>query len=190
VDQAQGQIAAQFSLDNPDSGLTRIVQRLETFELAQSQRSHEFENRVTQLLERLVTRRDDARRSTLHGNEFEDRVGEQLREQCLSSEDVFDDVGDCSGIIPRCKVGDFVVTLGPDSAAPAAAIVIEAKENDSYTLKATLDEADVARRNRSASVCLFVHSARTAPWVCRNCIAGATTSSSSGTAMIRTPMRD
>ena len=32
-----------------------------------------------------------------------------------------------------------------------------------YSLKATLEEADVARRNRSASVCLFVHSAQTAP---------------------------
>ncbi len=31
------------------------------------------------------------------------------------------------------------------------------------TLKATLEEADEARRNRGASVCLFVHAARTAP---------------------------
>lgn len=68
-----------------------------------------------------------------------------------------------SGVIPRSKVGDFVVTLGPDSAAPGAGIVVEAKASGVYTLKATLDEADVARRNRSASVCLFVHSAQTAP---------------------------
>jgi hypothetical protein len=31
------------------------------------------------------------------------------------------------------------------------------------TPKTTLEEADLARRNRSASVCLFVHSAQTAP---------------------------
>lgn len=31
------------------------------------------------------------------------------------------------------------------------------------TLKATLEEADEARRNRGASVCLFVHATRTAP---------------------------
>ena len=30
-----------------------------------------------------ATRRDDARRSTIHGNEFEQRVGEQLRPHCL-----------------------------------------------------------------------------------------------------------
>lgn len=163
VEQAQGQISAQFSLDNPESGLTRIVQRLERFETDQAKRSQEFELRVTSMLERIVTRRDDARRSTIHGNEFEQRVGEQLRAHCLSSDDVFDAVGDTSGVIPRSKVGDFVVTLGPDSAAPGAGIVVEAKASGVYTLKATLDEADVARRNRSASVCLFVHSAQTAP---------------------------
>ena len=163
VEQAQGQISAQFSLDNPDSGLTRIVQRLERFEVAQSERSRDFELRVTSLLEKIVTRRDDARRSTLHGNEFELRVGEHLQAHCLAADDVFDAVGDTSGVIPRSKVGDFVVTMGPDSAVAGANIVVEAKASGVYTLKATLEEADVARRNRSASVCLFVHSSRTAP---------------------------
>jgi hypothetical protein len=163
VEEAQGQISAQFSLDNPESGLTRIVQRLERFEVAQSERSHDFELRVTSLLEKIVTRRDDARRSTLHGNEFESRVGEHLQQHCLAADDVFDAVGDTSGVIPRSKVGDFVVTMGPDSAVAGANIVVEAKASGVYTLKATLEEADVARRNRSASVCLFVHSSQTAP---------------------------
>ena len=163
VEQAQGQISAQFSLDNPESGLTRIVQRLERFETEQAKRSQEFELRVTSMLERIDARRDDARRSTIHGNEFEQRVGDQLQAHCLSADDVFDAVGDTSGVIPRSKVGDFVATLGPDSAAPGAGIVVEAKASGGYTLKATLDEADVARRNRTASVCLFVHSAQTAP---------------------------
>jgi hypothetical protein len=76
---------------------------------------------------------------------------------------VFDAVGVTSGVIPRCKTGDFVATLGPDSAGAGACIVVEAKASGAYTLKSTLDEADVARRNRAASVCLFVHAARTAP---------------------------
>ena len=53
VEQAQGQISAQFSLDNPESGLTRIVQRLDRFERAQNDRAREFETRVNStLLER------------------------------------------------------------------------------------------------------------------------------------------
>jgi hypothetical protein len=163
VESAQRQISAQFSLDNPESGLTRIVQRIETFERAQTERSHEFEKRVTAMLEKLVTRREESRRSTLHGSEFEDRVGEQLRAHCLGADDVLDAVGGTTGVIPRCKVGDYVVSLGPESAAPGAAIVVEAKASGVYTLKSTLDEADQARRNRGASVCLFVHASRTAP---------------------------
>jgi hypothetical protein len=163
VEAAQAQIGAQFSLDNPASGLTRIVQRLEAFERAQAERTHEFETRVTALLERVAVRRDETRRSTLHGNEFEARVGEQLEPLCLAAGDVFDAVGACSGVIPRCKTGDFVVTLGADSAGAGAAIVVEAKASGAYTLKSTLEEADAARRNRAASVCLFVHAARTAP---------------------------
>jgi hypothetical protein len=163
VEQAQGEISAQFSLDNPESGLTRIVQRLERFEAAQGERSRELELRVSSLLERMVTRREEARRSTIHGNEFERNVGLQLQTHCMAADDVFDAVGETAGVIPRCKVGDFVVTMGPDSAAAGAGIVVEAKASSAYTLKTTLEEADIARRNRSASVCLFVHSTQTAP---------------------------
>jgi len=163
VESAHGQISAQFSLDNPESGLTRIVQRIETFERSHTERSREFETRITGLLEKLITRREEAKRSTLHGAEFEHRVGEQLQSHCLSADDLLDAVGEAVGLIPRCKVGDYLVTLGPDSAAPGAGIVIEAKASGGYTLKTTLAEADEARRNRGASVCLFVHSSRTAP---------------------------
>lgn len=163
VESAQSQISAQFSLDNPESGLTRIVQRIESLERAQTERSREFELRVTGILEKLVVRRDESRRGTQHGNEFEARVGEQMQASCIEGDDVLDAVGATTGTVPRSKVGDFVVTLGPDSAAPGAAIVVEAKARDGMTLKATLEEADEARRNRGASVCLFVHAARTAP---------------------------
>ena len=38
------------------------------------------------------------------------------------------------GLIKNCKIGDCVIELGPDSAAPGAKIVVEAKEEDGYTL--------------------------------------------------------
>ena len=165
VEQAQGQISAQFSLDNPESGLTRIVQRLDRFE----RRRPNALARVRDARDRRCSSASSpgattraARRS--HGNEFEQRVGEQLQAQCLAAGDVLDAVGDTSGVIPRCKVGDFVVDAGPRlGRAPAPSIVVEAKASGACTLKATLEEADVARRNRAASVCLFVHSAQTAP---------------------------
>jgi hypothetical protein len=47
--------------------------------------------------------------------------------------------------------------------AAGARIVVEAKQHAGYDLSRSLEEADVARRNRNAAVCIFVHSARTAP---------------------------
>lgn len=77
----------------------------------QTERVREFENRLTGMLEKLVTRRDESRRGTQHGKEFEQRVGEQLQAHCLNSDDVLEAVGASTGAIPRSKVGDFVVTL-------------------------------------------------------------------------------
>lgn len=163
VESAQSQISAQFSLDNPASGLNRLVEQLDRHHREQSSRSQQFQERVTQMLERLVTRRDAARRSTEHGNEFELLVGEQLRDPCTAAGDLFAAVGQEAGVISRCKVGDFTITLGPDAAAAGARIVVEAKASTACSLKQTLDDADEARRNRAAGVCLFVHAAHTAP---------------------------
>jgi hypothetical protein len=162
VEQAQGQISEQFSLDNPESGLTRIVQRLDRFEAAQ----------------RNLVRVRDAREFALGADRHPprrcaplDAARQRIRAArrratavwCLAAGDVIDAVGDTSGVISRCKVGDFVATMGSDSAAPGASIVIEAKARGVCSLKTTLEEADLAQRNRGASVCLFVHSAQTAP---------------------------
>jgi hypothetical protein len=56
-----------------------------------------------------------------------------------------------------------VVTLGADCVAAGAHVVVEFKEDASYNLKSTLEEAETARKNRGAAVGLFVHSRRTAP---------------------------
>lgn len=65
--------------------------------------------------------------------------------------------------IARCKVGDFVITLGPDSAAPESRIVFEAKEDRSYSQKDALIELQKARENREAQVGVFVFSRESAP---------------------------
>ena len=79
-------IAHEFSLDLPDSALSRLVHELKD---RHGDLERSLGERVASVvgefsLERIVTRRDDARRSTLHGNEFEQRVGEQLQAWCCS----------------------------------------------------------------------------------------------------------
>ena len=56
-----------------------------------------------------------------------------------------------------------MITIGPEKVAAGARIVVEAKESASYDLSRTLAEADIARNNRQADVCIFVHSTKTAP---------------------------
>jgi hypothetical protein len=76
--------------------------------------------------------------------------------------DVVEETGASTGTIPNCKVGDHVITIGPEKLAAGARIVVEAKQHAGYDLTRSLREADEARRNRNAEVCLFVHSTRTA----------------------------
>src|SRR6185369_2528801 len=182
-------VVGEFSLDRPDSALSRLVQRVETAQKSLTdelslnnsgsalsrlqsmlQENHkqqlELANKLAEDLNvaigQLQARRQEADRSTRHGLEFEASVCEQVRVICAAAGDVVQNVGATTGLIPNKKVGDAVITVGPEKAAAGAKIVIEAKENGSYDVAASLAEADLARRNRGAGVCIFVHSAKTA----------------------------
>src|SRR6185312_43462 len=86
-----------------------------------------------------------------------------LRTVMQASGDILEETSSTTGLRPNCKVGDYVLTVGPEKVAAGARIVIEAKENSSYDLSRTLEEAHTARANRQAEVCVFVHSVKTAP---------------------------
>ena len=94
---------------------------------------------------------------------LKDAVAKEVMLRSRDSGDVSENVGALVGNVPRSKVGDVVVTLGPDSAAAGARIVVEAKEAAGYSLKSTLEEIGEARKNRVAQVGLFIHSRSTAP---------------------------
>jgi acetolactate synthase small subunit len=163
VQKAQQQISSEFSLDNQGSALSRLARIVNDHNEAQRAQAQGFQERVLRLLERIDARRAEQARSTTHGRIFEDAVGEAVHRLVQPAGDVFESVSNTTGNIPRSKKGDFVVTLSDDSAAPGARIVVEAKEDASYRLASTLDEAEAARSNRAAGVCLFVHSKKTAP---------------------------
>ena len=71
--------------------------------------------------------------------------------------------GDTTGAIKYCKVGDAVIEFSSDSAALGQRIVIEAKEDASYDVAKARAEIEMARKNREASVGVFVFSKKTAP---------------------------
>jgi len=129
----------------------------------QTQTNSAFQEEVKVALAKLTARREEAQRSTQHGVAFEDAVCGFLEFHAQQKGDIATRTGQTTGLIKNSKKGDCVVELGPDSAAPGARIVVEAKEDADYTLSAARAEIELARKNRDAQMGLFVFSKRTAP---------------------------
>lgn len=190
VDRAQKTITSEFSLDNEDSAFSRLQTLLQSTSAAihsnltlddeasslarlkrevltilkeHSEANGKFQEEVKVALAKMVARKEEADRSTRHGVAFEDAVGEILGHHCRQAADILTPTGITTGLIKNCKVGDFVIELGPDSAAPCSKIVVEAKEKAIYSLADARSEIETGRKNREAQVGLFIFSKRTAP---------------------------
>ena len=190
VDRAQKTITSEFSLDNEASALSKLKGMLESTQQAidanltldkddsalarlrkevldildrHSKSNQSFQEEVKLALKEMVVRRQEAARSTTHGLIFEDVVCEFLFHEAQKLGDLATRTGDSTGLIKHCKVGDCVLELGAESAAPGARIVVESKEKGQYSLGQARDEIDEARRNRGAQVGLFIYSQALAP---------------------------
>ncbi len=151
---------AQLSLDNDTSALTRLRRELNDT-LAQIQTSQSgFQTEVSATLAALSARREEAAKGTAHGMVFEDALGAALQRIADGRGDVLQATGSVAGAVSRAKVGDFVITAGPEKRAAGRRVVVEAKQSSKYTDQKALTEIDAARVNRRAEVGLFVFSAR------------------------------
>jgi hypothetical protein len=163
VSQAQRTITDEFSLDSDTSCLSRLKRELREQLDATETKNRQFQEDVKVALAQIVTTRQEAQRSTRHGVAFEDAVCEFLAREAQHAGDIATPTGHSTGHIKNCKVGDCVVELGPDSAAPGAKIAVEAKEEAGFTLSRARAEIETARKNRSADWGLYVLSKRAAP---------------------------
>ncbi|MEQ8847221.1 hypothetical protein [Botrimarina sp.] len=163
VDRAQRTITSEFSLDNDHSGLSRLKRELMTILEAQVKATAEFQNEVNEKLATLVQKRASAAASPEHGADFEDAVCAFLTDQAQQRGDLCEASGATTGLVRNCKVGDAVLRLGPETPAPGATIVFEAKEARGYSLTRAIDELETARKNRSAEFGVFVWSRSFAP---------------------------
>jgi len=163
VEGAQKRLTAELSLDNEDSALQRLHRMFQDHQATMLSQQRDLAARLDTAIQSMQARREEAAKSTRHGLEFEETLGEHLRQLVQASGDVLQETGATTGLKPNCKVGDHVITIGPEKVAAGARIVVEAKESASYDLARSLEEAEVARINRQAEVCIFVHSTRTAP---------------------------
>jgi hypothetical protein len=156
-------IHGNLTLDDEASSLARLKRELLTILEAHTKSNQAFQQDVKVTLAAMMAKRAEADRSTRHGIEFEDQVTEVLRQLAQQAGDEATATGHETGLISRSKVGDCVICLGPDSAAPEAKIVVEAKEDRSYQLGKARAEIEIARQNRQAQVGLFIFSKKTAP---------------------------
>ncbi len=163
VEKAQDLIGKSLTLDDEGSSLSRLKKELVSTIDGLVRSNTDFQAEVREALAKLQAKRETAARSTLHGHTFEAQLGELIEAEAQRLNDVHESTGTGTGVISHCKVGDFVTTLGPDSHAPGARIVWEAKSSKSYNLASALTEMDQARKNRQAQVGVFVFSKEASP---------------------------
>jgi hypothetical protein len=157
------QIDKHLTLDDDSSALARLKRELLTTIESLVSSNSSFQSEVRTTLATLQARKEEAARSTRHGQTFEEQIGLLIATEGQRLNDPYELAGMTTGAIKNCKTGDFVTTLGPDSAAPGARVVWEAKEDRSYDLKRALAEIELARKNRQAQIGVFVFSKSTAP---------------------------
>jgi hypothetical protein len=163
VERAQQQITREFSLDADDSALARLRREVLVVVEAQSAKIAAMERSVAAEMAALASRRSEAERSPTRGREFEDEVAALIQTLAQRAGDLCERTGARTGLIKNCKRGDLVIELGPEHQAAAARLVVEAKEDRSYTLEKARAYLEEARKNRGALHGIFVFSAATAP---------------------------
>ena len=130
---------------------------------ASERKNQQFQEEVKVSLAKIVTTRREAERSTRHGLEFEEAVCDYLAREAQHAGDVATPTGQTTGLIKNCKVGDCVVELGPDSAAPGRKSSSKPKKKSAIRWRRAREEIETARKNRGADWGLFVFSKKTAP---------------------------
>jgi hypothetical protein len=152
-----------LTLDNEKSALARLRKQLTDVLDDIQTKNHLFQQDVSSKLASLVTRHQEEMRSTTHGVSFEEDFCAFLQREAQRAGDVFTATGSKPGAIPKCKTGDAVIQVGAEAAAAGERVVFEAKSSKKYSLADAQQEVEEARRNRNASVGVFVFAKNTAP---------------------------
>ena len=155
LDETRTTVKRSLTLDDPASPLSLLRKELMDAVGVLAESSTRFQSDVRSTLDTFRVRREEAARSSLHGHSFEYAAGELLPLEAQRSGDVCERLSGTPGMEGR-KTGDYVVTLGPESAAPGAKIVFECKAERGYTESEALEELVLARKNRGAQFGVFV----------------------------------
>jgi predicted XRE-type DNA-binding protein len=163
LNDATAAIHSNLTLDNEGSALARLKREIVDILKGHQEQATFFQKEVTSALDVMKARREESLRSTTHGRQFEEVVVEFVQHEAEKAGDVATATGNSTGAMKNCKVGDATVELGPDCIAEGTKFVVEAKEHASYDIGKARTEIEIARKNRGASVGVFIFSKKTAP---------------------------
>ncbi len=155
LDDTRSTVQRNLTLDDKASPLSLLRDELMAAVGAFSDSNTQFQSDVRATLATFKVRREEAARSSLHGHTFEYAAGEVLQLEAQRVGDICERLSGTPGREGR-KVGDYVLTLGPESAAPGVRIVCECKADKGYTEPKALEELALARKNREAQVGVFI----------------------------------
>lgn len=154
--QNSAQLRASFSLDDEGSALSLMKRSLrEEIEKLQASVNQHYAQ-IREALASEKARLTEAEKGTGKGRDFEDALYLPLAEMARVMDDQPENVSGVKGLVNSDKVGDFLVRLGDCSRAPGRIIVFEAKKQQGYNMKKTLEEMDRAKKNRGAEIGIFV----------------------------------
>lgn len=120
------------------------------------ERQTKFQQEVRESIVRLEERRRGAAVTTVGGFSFEDAVTQFAAGAVTGAPIEVEATANTVGLKPGCKKGDAVLRFGVGSPYAGASIVIEAKRDKSYGPRKALEELELARGNRGATVGVFV----------------------------------
>ena len=154
--QNAAQIRSTFSLDDESSAISILKRSMrEEIERLHSTVVDHY-TRIAAALASERARLAEAEKGTGKGREFEQALYVPLAGMAVAMEDEPENVSGVKGLMNNDKVGDFVVRLGQCSRAPGRVIVFEAKKQQGYNMKRTLEELERAKKNRGADIGIFV----------------------------------
>ena len=163
VESAQRKISSEFSLDEQNSALARMKKELEQLIEKSNKENDEFRAHVRASLAALAGAQGGI--VQVHAARARIRAGglsRSLAESGQAAGDVVEHTAGTTGLIKNCKVGDVVLTLGPEHAAAGSRIVVEAKQDASYRLARCADgDRAGAQEPPGVTSDVFVFSKRT-----------------------------
>ena len=154
---AMDSVVKEFSLDNTDGAIARLKKTLDD----QMKTVHESITALVGAVQRVVGKEEgkaeEAEKGSGKGMTFEDNLYAALAKQAKGFGDLSESTQGTTGLIPRSKVGDAIITAGKQFCnAPGERIVFEFKMDRGYKFKNAMDEVATARQNRNAQIGVMV----------------------------------